>query len=143
MVVVGVMVVAAIGGVALLMKNKSDKAEALALARKTPIDFDRMRDESNIVTQSTPGDYGGISPSDTFIRQIDVKNSNNKEWVGINSRSRTKASATLEIGDQGMINGQIPCTITSFYIDKNGKKGAFKCEGQDYYEIPGGSRFEW
>jgi len=142
MVVIGVVVVAAIGGVALLMKNKSDKA-ALELAKmkiadSTPIQMDHIN-----VTQEIPGDYGGTSPSNTFTRQIDVENSSSQGWVGIPSNQRKKASATLEIGDQGMINDQIPCTITSFYIDKNGKKGAFKCEGQDYYEIPGGSRFEW
>ena len=44
-----------------------------------------------------------------------------------------------------MINGSQPCTINDFWIDGNGKKGAFRCEeiSVGNYDIPGGSRLEY
>jgi len=77
----------------------------------------------------------------TFSNSIDIKRSGNQGWVGIESADRTKATALLQIGTVGSINGSTPCSISEFWIDTNGKKGAFRCDGQEFYEIPGGSRF--
>ena len=88
---------------------------------------------------------GSVAPvTPTFNNSIDIENSGGDGkggWVGIASADRTKATAMLQIGTMGSINGTTPCTISEFWMDSNGKKGAFKCDGQDYYEIPGGSRF--
>ena len=88
---------------------------------------------------------GPVAPvTPTFNNSIDIENSGGDGkggWVGIASADRTKANAMLQIGTMGSINGTTPCTISEFWMDSNGKKGAFKCDGQDYYEIPGGSRF--
>tara|TARA_R100000908_G_scaffold64977_2_gene50979 strand:+ start:2652 stop:3038 length:387 start_codon:yes stop_codon:yes gene_type:complete len=88
---------------------------------------------------------GPVAPvTPTFSNSINIANSGGDGsggWIGIPSADRTKATAMLQIGTTGTINGKTPCTISEFWIDANGKKGAFKCEGQDYYEIPGGSRF--
>lgn len=144
MAVVGVMVVAAIGGVALLMKSNSDKAkakakadeEALSLAR---VQFDEVQEQ---MIDPTPI-IAAYTPPKRKINIGPASGLGAYKWFGINSNSRSKADISLEIGDQGMINNKIPCTVSDFWIDSNGKRGAFKCEGMDYYEVPNGSRFEW
>jgi|TARA_B100001094_G_scaffold302417_1_gene329628 hypothetical protein len=90
---------------------------------------------------------GPIAPvTPTFNNSINIQGeagSQKGNWIGIPSSDRAKATAMLEIGTTGTINGTTPCTISEFWMDANGKKGAFKCEGQSYYEIPGGSTFKF
>lgn len=101
------------------------------------------RNQSRVSAPMMPtGPVAPVTP--TFSNSINIANSGGEGsggWIGIPSADRTKATAMLQIGTTGTINGNTPCTISEFWIDANGKKGAFKCEGQDYYEIPGGSRF--
>jgi hypothetical protein len=101
------------------------------------------RNQSRLPAPMMPtGPVAPVTP--TFNNSIDVTNAlglGKGQWVSIASADRTKANAMLQIGTMGSINGTTPCTISEFWMDSNGKKGAFKCDGQDYYEIPGGSRF--
>jgi hypothetical protein len=100
-------------------------------------------ENSRLGAQTMPtGPVAPVTP--TFNNSINIANSGGDGaggWIGIASGDRTKATAMLQIGTTGTINGNTPCTISEFWMDTNGKKGAFKCDGQDYYEIPGGSRF--
>jgi len=108
--------------------------------------MNRKKKETEMIADSppmTPASQPTVPTAPTFSNSINIENSKNKSWVGIPSGERTKATALLQIGTIGSINGTTPCSITEFYIDKNGKKGAFKCEGQDYYELPGGSTFSF
>jgi|TARA_R110001592_G_scaffold196051_2_gene443770 hypothetical protein len=102
------------------------------------------RNQSRLPAPSTMPTGPATPVTPTFNNSIDIANSGGDGkggWVGIASADRTKATAMLQIGTMGSINGTTPCTISEFWMDSNGKKGAFKCDGQDYYEIPGGSRF--
>lgn len=83
----------------------------------------------------------GMNPM--FSNSINISNSKNNSWIGIPSNQRNKATASLQIGTQGSINGTEPCTITEFWLDSNDKFGAFKCDDKDYYDIPGGSKFQY
>mgnify|MGYP003119601415 CR=1 FL=1 len=107
--------------------------------------MNRKKKETEMIADSPPMTpmTPTVPTAPTFSNSINIENSKNKSWVGIPSGERTKATALLKIGTIGSINGTTPCSITEFYIDKNGKKGAFKCEGQDYYELPGGSTFSF
>jgi hypothetical protein len=68
------------------------------------------------------------------------------KWYGIPKTSdRQKVDAGMEIGTYGMINNTEPCTVSNFWMDSNGRKGAFQCEEKapGSYDIPDGSRFEY
>ena len=132
--------VVAVGGLYLYMKSQKDKSDSDANLRVAQAEAEAEAEAVIVAQQEVlpPPAPAYVPP----LRRIEVANSKRNTWVGIPSRSRGSASA-LEIGDQGMINNEIPCTVSDFWIDSNGKKGAFKCDGQDWYEIPGGSRFEW
>ena len=106
------------------------------MSRRNQAKYNELPEGGTPLTPMTP-------TAPTFSNSINIENSSTKGWVGIPSGERTKATAMLEIGTMGSINGTTPCSITEFYIDSNGKKGAFKCEGQDYYDIPGGSTFKF
>jgi len=138
--------VVAVGGVLFYMKSQKEKSDAnanLRIAQAVAESEAEAEAEAVIVAQQVEA----LPPPPAYVpplRRIEVQKSKSGGWVGIVSNSRRKASATLDIGDQGMINGTIPCTVSDFWIDTNGKKGAFKCEGMDYYDmVPMGSRFEW
>jgi hypothetical protein len=96
---------------------------------------ERMGAEINDVPATTQPVADGNS--------INISNSINNSWIGIPSNQRNKATASLQIGTQGSINGTGSCTITDFWLDSNDKFGAFKCDDKDYYEIPGGSKFQY
>tara|TARA_R110000824_G_scaffold40986_7_gene122406 strand:+ start:2398 stop:2847 length:450 start_codon:yes stop_codon:yes gene_type:complete len=137
--------VVAVGGVLLYMKSQKDKSEADANLQMARV-MAEAEAEAVIVAQQEaalpPPPPAYVPP----LRRIEVRNGRGMgeyKWFGIESNSRSKASASLEIGDEGIINGTIPCTVSDFWIDANGKKGAFRCDGMDYYDIPNGSRFEW
>ena len=137
--------VVAVGGVLLYMKSKKDKSEADANLQMARV-MAEAEAEAVIVAQQEaalpPPAPAYVQP----LRKIRVSTAaglGKYKWFGIESNSRGKASASLEIGDEGIINGTIPCTVSDFWIDANGKKGAFRCDGMDYYDIPNGSRFEW
>lgn len=129
----------AVGGLFMYMKNQKEKSDSDANLRVAQAVAET---EAVIIAQQE----AVVPPAPAYIpplNRIEVSKSKSGEWVGIASKSRNKASSILDIGDQGMINEEIPCTVSDFWIDTNGKKGAFKCQGMDYYEIPNGSRFEW
>jgi len=94
--------------------------------------------------QLPPASQPTVPTAPTFSNSINIENSSdNNNWVKISSSDRTKATALLQIGTIGSINGTTPCSISEFWLDENGKKASFKCDGQDYYEIPGGSTFKF
>lgn len=74
---------------------------------------------------------------------IGLKSSKSMEWAGVEMDSRKKATAGLQIGTTGMINGTEPCTISELWKDDNDRVGSFKCEGRNVYDLAGGSRFEF
>ena len=127
-----------IGVVAVLMYMKNKRAQEKAESDKID-ELERMALEEELFATHTQVEPAYIPP----LRRIEVGKSKSGNWVGIKSSSRSKASDSLDIGDEGMINERIPCIVSDFWMDKNGKKGAFKCEGMEYYDIPNGSRFEW
>tara|TARA_R100001509_G_C4841241_1_gene206729 strand:- start:631 stop:1035 length:405 start_codon:yes stop_codon:yes gene_type:complete len=87
-------------------------------------------------------------PAPSYTNNIAISNASGLglyKWYGVESKDRAKFDASAQIGTSGMINGSQPCTINDFWIDGNGKKGAFRCEeiSVGNYDIPGGSRLEY
>jgi len=101
-----------------------------------------MKRNKNKISDSemlgTPSPGTGLSE---WGDSINIEASKNKDWIGIPNSERIKATAMLSVGQSGSINGNTPCSISEFWIDKNGKKGAFRCDGADLYEISDGSTF--
>ena len=141
--------VIAVGGVFFYMKSQKDKLEAeanLQMARVMAEAEAEAEAEAVIQEQqeaALPPPAPAYVPPLRRINVVPASGLGKYKWFGIESNSRGKASASLEIGDEGIINGTIPCTVSDFWIDANGKKAAFRCDGMDYYDIPNGSRFEW
>ena len=99
--------------------------------------------EDVTATTQSPAGVSSEIVTPMFSNSINIENSKNNSWIGIPSNQRNKATSSLQIGTKGSINGTGPCTITEFWIDSNDKYGAFKCDDKDYYEIPGGSKFQY
>jgi len=136
----------AVGGVLFYTKSQKDKSEADANLRMAQDKWKAQAEaDAVLVAQQVaalpPPPPAYVQPK----RRLEVRNGRGMgefKWFGIQSSSRNLAQ-TLDIGDQGMVNDIIPCSVSDFWIDANGKKGAFRCEGMEYYDIPNGSRFEW
>ena len=97
---------------------------------------------------TTPSNEPSAPTPMTYNSKIGIANAlglGEYRWFGISSSDRRKANASLQIGTQGMVNGTIPCTISDFWMDSNGLKGAFRCSeiAEGTYDIPNGSRFEY
>lgn len=119
---------------------------ALLYFMRKPEEVGQIEEELDIIDSSLADEVETkVMGNDTGAsgQSITIANSKNNSWIGIPSNQRNKATATLQIGTQGTINGTDPCTITDFWIDANGKKGAFRCDDTEYYEIPGGSTFKY
>ena len=126
-------VAVAVGGAFFYMKQQKDKSDANL--RMAQAEADAIVQAQEVALATPPA----------YTRRIEVATSSSGNWMQItNSKgNRAKASASLGIGDQGMVNGTIPCTVSKFWMDSKGRKGALKCEGMDYYDISDGSRFEY
>ena len=98
-----------------------------------------IKKDKNELTETTLGQDNLAS---TFNNSINISDAKNNNAIDLIRDDKYEATDRLHIGTKGLINGKTPCTVSKFWLDKNGKKGAFYCEGEDFiYDIPNGSRF--
>ena len=150
----------ALGGIAWYVMKKNKEGGGSSQARTpdplTPLVADMLSQGSGTtgVAQAQPQapswtPPASSTPTSPYGMKIQISNGRGLgkyKWYGIPKTSdRQKADAGMEIGTYGMINGTEACTVSNFWIDSNGRKGAFQCEEKapGSYDIPGGSRFEY